>query len=49
MEKLIKIKELFDLDDIWKLRIPDAKQFSFRKKYAPGFMQRKLDYFFCFK
>ena len=29
--KSIKIKELFDLRDIWRLRNPDVKQFTFRK------------------
>ena len=28
--KLIKIKENFDLCNIWRLRNPDAKQFTFR-------------------
>ena len=37
--KLIKIKEHFDLCDIWRLRNPDVKQFTFRQKYASGFIQ----------
>ena len=41
--KLIKIKEHFDLRDIWRLRNPDVKQFTFRQKHASGFMQRRLD------
>ena len=44
--KLIKIKEHFDLCDIWRLRNPDVKQFTFRQKHASGFIQRRLDYFF---
>ena len=44
--KLIKIKEHFDLCNIWRLRNPDAKQFTFRQKYASGFIQQWLDYFF---
>ena len=32
--KLIKTKEHFDLCDIWRLRSPDAKQFTFRQKHA---------------
>ena len=44
--KLIKKKEHFDLCDIWRLRNPDAKQFTFRQKRASGFKQRRLDYFF---
>ena len=44
--KLIKIKEHFDLCDIWRLRNPDVKQFTFRQKHASGFIQWWLDYFF---
>ena len=44
--KLIKIKQHFDLCDIWRLRIPNMKQFTFRQKHASGFIQRRLDYFF---
>ena len=43
--KLIKIKEHFDLCNIWRLRNPDAKQFTFRQKHTSGFMQRRLDHF----
>ena len=46
VEKLIKTKEHFELCDIWRLRNPDAKQFTFRQKHASGFLQRRLDYFF---
>ena len=44
--ELIKINEHFDLCDIWRLRNPDAKRFTFRQKHASGFIQRRLDYFF---
>ena len=44
--KLIKIKEHFDQSNIWRLRNPDAKCFTFRQKHASGFIQRRLDYFF---
>ena len=44
--KLIKIKEHVDLCDIWRLRNPDVKQFTFRQNHASGFIQRRLDYFF---
>ena len=44
--KLVKIKEHFDLCDIWRLRNPDVKQFTFRQKHASGFIQRRLDYLF---
>ena len=44
-EKLIKAKEHFELCDIWRLRNPDAKQFTFRQRHASGFLQRRLDFF----
>ena len=47
--KLIKIKEQFDLCDISRFLNPDAKQFTFRQKHAPGFIQRRLDYYFYFQ
>ena len=37
--KLIKIKEHFDLCDIWRLQNCDVKQFTFRQKYVSGFIQ----------
>ena len=44
--KSIKIKELFDLCDNWRLRNPDVKQFTFRKKHASSFVQQRL--YYCF-
>ena len=35
--------------DIWRLRNLDVKQLTIRQKYASGFIQRRLDYFFYFK
>ena len=46
VEKLIKIKERFDVCDIWRPRNPDSNQFTFRQKHASGFIERMLDYFF---
>lgn len=43
MAKLIETKECFDLCDIWRLRNPDARQFTFRRKHVSGFIQHRLD------
>ena len=44
--KLIQIKEKFDLCDIWRIRNPKIKRFTFRQQHISGFTQRRLDYFF---
>ena len=44
--KLIHIKEKFNLCDIWRIRNPKIKRFTFRQQYISGFIQRRLDYFF---
>ena len=44
--KLIELKEKFDLCDIWRIRNPKTKRFTFRQKHVSGLMQRHLDYFY---
>ena len=44
--KLIQTVERFDLCGIWRLRNPDAKQFTFRQKHRLGFIQRRLYHIF---
>ena len=34
------------MTDIWRIRNPKAKQYTFRQKHVSGFLQRRLDYFF---
>ena len=34
------------MTDIWRIRNPKAKQYTFRQKRLSGFLQRRLDYFF---
>ena len=43
--KLIQITENLDLRDIWRIRNPQRKQFTFRQHRSIGFIQG-LDYFF---
>ena len=44
--KLIQISENLDLCDIWRIRNPKRKRFTFRQHHSTGFIQRRLDYFF---
>ena len=44
--KLIHIKEKLNLCDIWRIRNPKAKQYTFRQQCFSGFIQRRLDYIF---
>ena len=44
--KLIQLKEKFSLCDIWRIRSPKVKRFTFRQHHKSGFIQRRLDYFF---
>ena len=42
----IKLKEKFDLCDIWRIRNPKTKRYTFRQKHVSGLIQRRLDYFY---
>ena len=44
--KLIQIKERFNLCDIWRIRNPKIKRFTFRQQRISIFIRRRLDYFF---
>ena len=43
--KLIEIKETLDLCDIWRIRNPKSKLFTFHQNHVSGRIQRRLDYF----
>ena len=45
LAKVIQIKESFDLCDIWRIRNPKIKRFTFRQNHTTGYNQRRLDYF----
>ena len=32
--------------DIWKIRNPKTKRYTFRQKHVSGFIERRLDYFY---
>ena len=46
ISKLIKIKEKMDLCDIWRIRNPKKKSYTFRQQHFSGLIQRRLDYIF---
>jgi len=41
-----KLKENFDLIDIWRIRNPTKRRYTFRQNHRSGFLQRRLDYLF---
>ena len=43
--KFIHIKEKSRACDIWQVRIPKKKRYTFRQQHFTGFIQRSLDYF----
>ena len=43
--KFIHIKESLGLCDIWRVRNPKKKRYTFREQHVTGFIQRRLDYF----
>ena len=42
--KFLELKDKFDLCDIWRIKHPKTKTFTFRQKHFSGFIQRRLDY-----
>ena len=52
LTKLIELKEVYDLCDIWRIRNITVKQFTFNQQHFSGFIQCRLHYFFisnCFQ
>ena len=46
LAKLIQMKEKFDFCDIWRIKNPNTKRYTFRQQHSSGYIQRRLDYFF---
>ena len=46
VSKLIQLLEKYDLIDIWRIRNPFSKRYTFRKNHFSGYIQRHLDYIF---
>ena len=45
---MIELIESFELCDIWKIRNPTEKCFTFCQNHISGYFQQRLDYFFVF-
>ena len=46
VSKLIELKESLNLCDIWRIRNPKSKVFTFRQRHVFEILQRRLDYLF---
>ena len=46
ISKLLQIFEQNNLVDIWRIRKPNLKRYTFRKNHFSGFIQRRLNYIF---
>ena len=46
LSEIIKLNENLNLCDIWRVRNPHKKLFTFRQKHFIGIIQRRLDYIF---
>ena len=44
--KLLELKEEYDLCDIWRIRNPTKKLYSFRENHSSGIINRRLNYMF---
>ena len=42
----MEIIDTFNLCDIWRIRNPKTKMFTFRQQHCLSFIQRRLDYIF---
>ena len=45
LAKLIEINETLYLCDIWRIRNPNVRCFTFRQNQVSGFIERRLDFF----
>ena len=46
LAKFIKLKEAYELCDIWRVRNTKVKQFTFTQQHSSGFIRCRPDYFF---
>ena len=46
ISKFLEIKESLNLCDLWRVRNPKMKTFTFRQRHFSGLIQRRLDYLF---
>ena len=48
LAKLIEIKETVYLCNIWRIRNPNLRRFTFRQNHVSGFIEQRLDFFLIF-
>ena len=46
LAKLLELKEEYELCDIWRIKNPTKKLYTFRQNHSSGFINRRLDYIF---
>ena len=46
LDKLVVLKESYDLCYLWRVKNTTSKRFTFTQKHLSGFIQRRLDYTF---
>ena len=49
LSKIIGIKDWLDVCDMWRIRNPKLKHFTFRQQHYSGYMQGRLEYNFVLK
>ena len=48
VRKIFELKETYNLTDIWRIRNPKAKQYTFQQKHVSGSFKEALIIFFIF-
>ena len=43
---MVELKEEYDLCNIWRIRNPLEKSFTFQQNHSSGILNRRLDYIF---
>ena len=46
LAKLLELKEEYELCDIWRIKNPTKKLYTFRQNHSSGIINRRLDYIF---
>ena len=46
LDKLLKLRDNYDLCDVWRVRNTKSKRCTFAQKHSLGFNQRRLDCMF---
>ena len=44
--RMVELKKEYNLYDIWRIRNPREKSFTFQQNHSSGILNRRLDYIF---